>query len=90
MLPSMHSMYQASKAVSEGRVSYPRPESRTFETGVYYSLYYALMMAEHAIAGVIADRTGSIGSAFVFGSLMLIVNMVALVVFRRASSKSRS
>ena len=64
-----------------------RPESRAFGTGVYYSLYYALMMAAPAFAGVIADRTGSIGSAFVFGSLMLVVSVVALGVFRRVSAR---
>ncbi len=63
-----------------------KPESRAFGAGVYYSIYYALMMVAPALAGLIADRAGSIGAAFLFGSLMLVAGMVALAAFRRVSA----
>ncbi len=63
-----------------------KPESRAFGSGVYYSIYYALMMVAPALAGLIADRAGSIGAAFLFGSLMLVAGMVALAAFRRVSA----
>lgn len=63
-----------------------KPESRAFGSGVYYSIYYALMMVAPALAGLIADRVGSIGAAFLMGSLMLVAGMVALGAFRRVSA----
>lgn len=39
------------------------PEARAFGTGVYYSIYYAIVMVAPALAGAIADHTGSVGSA---------------------------
>lgn len=64
-----------------------RPESRAFGTGVYYSIYYALMMAAPALAGVMADRFGSIGVAFILGSMMLVVGILALGAFRRVVAR---
>ena len=63
-----------------------KPESRAFGTGVYYSIYYALMMVAPTVAGVIADHVGSTGSAFILGSLMLVAGMLALGGFRRVSA----
>ena len=60
-----------------------RPESRAFGTGVYYSIYYGLMMAAPTAAGMIAERAGSAGAAFLMGSLMLVAGMLALGSFRR-------
>lgn len=64
-----------------------RPESRAFGTGVYYSIYYALMMAAPALAGVMADRFGSIGVAFILGSMMLVVGILGLGAFRRVVAR---
>ena len=64
-----------------------RPESRAFGTGVYYSIYYALMMAAPALAGVMADQFGSIGVAFILGSMMLVVGILALGAFRRVVAR---
>jgi MFS family permease len=61
------------------------PESRAFGTGVYYTIYYALMMAAPALAGAVSDKAGSIGAAFILGSLMLVAGMLALGGFRRVS-----
>ena len=60
-----------------------KPESRAFGSGVYYSIYYALMMVAPTVAGMIAERVGSTGSAFILGSLMLVAGMLALGGFRR-------
>ncbi|MGQ0564528.1 MAG: MFS transporter [Gemmobacter sp.] len=61
-----------------------KPEARAFGTGVYYSIYYLLMMAAPTGAGMIAERVGSTGAAFLLGSLMLIVGMFALGGFRNS------
>ncbi|MFN0115216.1 MAG: CynX/NimT family MFS transporter [Paracoccaceae bacterium] len=61
-----------------------KPESRAFGTGIYYTIYYALMMVAPTAAGAIAERVGSTGAAFVLGSLMLVAGMLALGGFRRA------
>ncbi len=62
------------------------PETRAFGTGVYYSIYYAIVMVAPALAGMIADYTGSVGSAFITGSAMLVLAMLALGLFRRVSA----
>lgn len=61
------------------------PEARAFGTGVYYSIYYATVMAAPALADAIADHTGSVGSAFITGSAMLFLAMLALGLFQRVS-----
>ncbi len=66
-----------------------KPETRAFGTGVYYSIYYALMTLAPALAGMIADRAGSIGAAFIFGALMVVASMAALWGFRRVSAASK-
>lgn len=63
-----------------------QPESRAFGMGVFYSIYYGLMMAAPTLAGAMAERAGNIGIAFVLGSLMLIVGMIALGLFRRVTA----
>ncbi len=62
-----------------------RPEARAFGMGVFYSIYYSLMMAAPTLAGVLADRSGNTGVTFIFGALMLIISMIALGLFRRVS-----
>lgn len=64
-----------------------KPEARAFGAGVYYSIYYALMMAAPTAAGIIAERVGSTGVAFLLGSLMLVAAVLALGGFRRVSAR---
>jgi MFS family permease len=59
-----------------------RPDSRALGMGVFFSIYYALMMAGPAIAGALADRTGGAGVTFLFGSALLIACIPALGIFR--------
>ena len=63
------------------------PEARAFGMGVFWSIYYAVMMAAPTLGGGLADRAGDAGVAFILGSLMLVVSMVALAVFRHMSVK---
>ncbi|MFT5870819.1 MAG: MFS-type transporter involved in bile tolerance (Atg22 family) [Paracoccaceae bacterium] len=67
-----------------------RPEARAFGMGVFYTIYYAIMMIAPALAGSMADRSGSIGMAFFLGSVMLIISMIALGLFRQANAKPRA
>jgi len=62
-----------------------RPEARAFGMGVFYAVYYGMMMVAPTIAGGMADRAGNAGAAFMLGSGMLIICGVALGMFRRAS-----
>lgn len=59
-----------------------RPDSRALGMGVFFSIYYALMMAGPAIAGALADRAGEAGVTFLFGSALLIACIPALGIFR--------
>ncbi|MFT6933167.1 MAG: MFS family permease [Paracoccaceae bacterium] len=67
-----------------------RPEARAFGMGVFYTIYYAIMMIAPALAGSMADRSGSIGMAFFLGSVMLIISMIALGLFRQATAKPKA
>ncbi len=62
-----------------------QPEARAFGMGVFYSIYSGLMMVAPTIAGALADSVGNTGAAFIFGSLMLVVGMIALGIFRRVA-----
>ncbi len=61
------------------------PEARAFGMGVFFTVYYALMMVAPAIAGGMAERSGDIGVAFVLGAVFLALGIVALGLFRRAA-----
>jgi len=61
------------------------PQVRAFGMGVFYSIYYALMMAAPTIAGSMAESAGNVGVAFILGSVMLVLAMAALWQFRRGS-----
>ena len=61
------------------------PEARAFGMGVFFTVYYALMMVAPAIAGVVAERSGDIALTFVLGAAFLALGIVALGLFRRAA-----
>lgn len=56
---------------------------RTFGMGVFFSIYYGVMMGAPSLAGNLADRSGDIGLAFLIGSGMCVLCLMALAVFRR-------
>lgn len=63
------------------------PENRAFGMGVFYAIYYAVMMIAPPIAGAFADRFGSISAAFLFGTSQALICMIVLGLFRIASRK---
>lgn len=62
------------------------PEARAFGTGVFYSIYYLLMMIAPALAGAGADSIGDVSIAFVLGSVMMVVAIIALWAFHWTAS----
>lgn len=62
-----------------------QPEARAFGLGVFYSIYYGVMMVAPTATGALADRVGSAGIVFIFGSFMLFVGIIALGLFRRVA-----
>lgn len=62
-----------------------RPEARAFGMGVFFAIYYAVMMVAPTIAGAMADRAGKTDVTFLLGSGMLILCVAALALFRRVA-----
>lgn len=60
------------------------PESRTFGMGLFFTIYYAVMMIAPRLAGDIADRNEDAGLAFVAGAALCLASIVALLFFTRA------
>ncbi|NNJ68576.1 MAG: MFS transporter [Boseongicola sp.] len=63
------------------------PNARSFGMGVFFTVYYALMMVAPAIAGGMAERSGDAGIAFVLGAAMMGICLVGLLLFRRAAAR---
>lgn len=63
-----------------------KPEARAFGMGVFFAVYYAVMMGGPTIGGSIAEMTGQAATAFFLGSAMLAVCILALWAFRRGSA----
>jgi len=63
------------------------PEARTFGMGVFFSIYYGVMMIAPRIGGGLADMTQETGVTFHFGAAMSLACIMALVLFRRASAR---
>ncbi|MEP3278475.1 MAG: MFS transporter [Stappiaceae bacterium] len=63
------------------------PQARAFGMGIYYSLYYSLMMAVPPAAGMIADYLSSVDVAFLLSAAMMIGAVVALFFYRRTAIK---
>jgi MFS family permease len=62
------------------------PEIRAFGTGVFYSIYYLLMMVAPALAGALADYVGDVNVAFILGSGMMLLAIFAHWAFRQTAS----
>ena len=65
-----------------------KPEARAFGTGVYYSIYYALMMSAPTLGGAIAEGTGNLGATFIFGALLVVLAAGTLGLFRRITGQA--
>jgi MFS family permease len=62
------------------------PENRAFGTGVYYSIYYAMMMAAPALGGAVAVLAGDVSATFILSALLTVLAAGTLGVFRRATA----
>lgn len=60
-------------------------QARAFGMGVYFSIYYVLMMIAPPLAGAIADRLGNADVTFVLATIMMAAAILALGVFRRTA-----
>ena len=66
------------------------PEARAFGTGVFYSIYYLQMMLVPPLAGLIADRVGDVGVAFILGAVMMTLAVGALAAVVRTATPPRA
>jgi MFS family permease len=64
------------------------PATRAIGMGVFYTLYYAVMMLGPVIAGAAAKWTGSTATAFDFGALVLVLCPLALWVFNAIAARA--
>ena len=62
------------------------PAARAFGMGVFFTLYYVVMMLAPMIAGQLADRTGDPATPFVFGIALLVSCLGALLLFRATAA----
>ncbi|MBT8458511.1 MAG: MFS transporter [Boseongicola sp.] len=62
-------------------------EARAFGMGVFFTVYYVLMMIAPALGGSLAERSGDIGVAFVLGAVFLALGLLTLLLFRRAAAR---
>jgi len=66
-----------------------QPATRAIGMGLFYTLYYAAMMLGPAVGGACAKWTGSAGTAFDFGAVVLIACPLLLLLFNRIAANSR-
>lgn len=58
-------------------------QARAFAMGCYFTVYYAWMMAVPALAGGLADWSGTVDATIWVGTGMSIAAMICLLMFRR-------
>ncbi|EAV44285.1 transporter, putative [Roseibium aggregatum IAM 12614] len=63
------------------------PASRTFGMGVFFSIYYVVMMVAPRVAGELADWTGNAGIALIAGAGMAAICILVLFLFGKARRK---
>lgn len=63
------------------------PATRSVGMGVFFTVYYVMMMALPALAGALADRTGSTAATLFAGIGFLALATVALAAFRVAETR---
>ena len=62
--------------------------ARAIAMGVYYTIYYVVMMIAPALAGIAADAKGSAGVTIIIGAALLIISILLLGLLRKAISPS--
>lgn len=63
-----------------------RPEQRAFGMGVFFTVFYAIMLVTPPIAGAIFDATGRAGGPIMFGAVLFAGVLTATLAFRYAKS----
>lgn len=63
-----------------------QPVDVAFGMGVYYAIYYGVMMAGPPLFGRLAEAFGTSSVVFLTGAAIMAPNLLALLLFRRASS----
>jgi MFS family permease len=61
------------------------PNARAFGMGIFFTVYYVLMMVAPRIGGGLAEASGDAGSALLTGAVMAFLAAVSLVLFRLSS-----
>ncbi len=59
-----------------------RPEQRAFGMGIFFTVYYAIMLATPPIAGAIFDATGRASGPIMFGAFLFACVVPASLAFR--------
>lgn len=59
------------------------PETRAFGMGIFWAIYYVLMMGAPAVAGAVAETLGNVDVAFVMASGLMAAAILAFWAFRR-------
>lgn len=62
--------------------------NRTFGMGIFFTIYYAVMMVAPRVAGGLADQSGAASTAIYSGAVMCAVALAALAVFRATARPS--
>jgi predicted MFS family arabinose efflux permease len=65
------------------------PATRAIGMGIFYTMYYVVMMLGPPIAGAAAKWTGSAAAALYFGALMLVICPLLLWLFNRVAARAR-
>lgn len=64
------------------------PGTRARGMGLFFTLFYILIVAAPAIAGAVAERTGSAAAAFLLGTVMIALCLPLLAAFRARSTEA--
>ena len=66
------------------------PDARAFGMGVFFAIYYAVMLAAPALAGRVADATGDSSVVFPLAAALAIGALACLSLFRAAAAAAKA
>lgn len=66
------------------------PQTRAFGMGLFFTLYYVVMMLAPMLAGQLTDLTGDPATPFLFGIALLVSCLGALMLFRVTAAPVRA
>lgn len=59
--------------------------ARAFGTGIYYSIYYVVMLVSPPMAGALADHMGNVNITLILAAGMMSICILALLAFRKTA-----